>query len=64
MKKCRLIDPLGYKNLKQYKFVQTVFFVSGNEEGLINKVQNVILNNLKSLLVLMVWELKLKLLIH
>ena len=35
-------------NLSQYKFEQTVFFVTGNEEGLINKVQNIILNKQKS----------------
>ena len=37
-------------NLEQYKFVQTVFFVNGNEESLINKVQNVILNKQKSII--------------
>ena len=34
-------------NLDQYKFEKTVFFVSGNEEGLINKVQNIILSKHK-----------------
>ena len=29
-------------NLNQYKFEKAVFFVTGNEEGLINKVQNII----------------------
>ena len=33
--------------LDQYKFENTVFFVSGNEEGLINKVQNIILSKHK-----------------
>ena len=31
-------------NLDQYKFEKTVFFITGNEEGLINKVQNIILS--------------------
>ena len=31
-------------NLNQYKFEKTVFFITGNEEGLINKVQNIILS--------------------
>ena len=35
-------------NPNQYKFEKTVFFVTGNEEGLINKVQNIILNKQKS----------------
>ena len=35
-------------NPEQYKFEQTVFFVTGNEEGLINKVQNIILSKQKS----------------
>ena len=35
-------------NLDQYKFEKKVFFVSGNEEGLINKVQNIILSKHKS----------------
>ena len=35
-------------NLDQYKFEKTVFFVTGNEEGLINKVQNIILSKHKS----------------
>ena len=35
-------------NLNQYKFEKTVFFVTGNEEGLINKVQNIILSKEKS----------------
>ena len=34
-------------NLDQYKFKKTVFFVTGNEEGLINKVQNIILSKHK-----------------
>ena len=34
-------------NLDQYKFEKTVFFVSGNEDGLINKVKNIILNKHK-----------------
>ena len=34
-------------NLDQYKFEKTVFFVTGNEEGLINKVQNIILRKHK-----------------
>ena len=34
-------------NLNQYKFEKTVFFVTGNEEGLINKVQNIILSKHK-----------------
>ena len=37
-------------NPEQYKFEQTVFFVTGNEEGLINKVQNVILGKQKSVI--------------
>ena len=37
-------------NLEQYKFEQTVFFVTGNEEGLINKVQNIILSKQKSII--------------
>ena len=36
-------------NLNQYKFEKTVFFVTGNEEGLINKVQNIILSKQKSI---------------
>jgi len=35
-------------NLDQYKFEKTVFFVSGNEDGLINKVKNIILSEHKS----------------
>ena len=35
-------------NLDQYKFEKTVFFVSGNEDGLINKVKNIILSKHKS----------------
>jgi len=35
-------------NLDQYKFEKTVFFVSGNEDGLINKVNNIILSKYKS----------------
>ena len=35
-------------NLNQYKFEKTIFFVTGNEEGLINKVQNVILSKHKT----------------
>ena len=35
-------------NLDQYKFEKTVFFVSGNENGLINKVNNIILSKYKS----------------
>ena len=35
-------------NPDQYKSQQTVFFVTGNEEGLINKVQNIILYKHKS----------------
>ena len=35
-------------NLDQYKFEKTVFFISGNEEGLINKVKNIILCKHKS----------------
>ena len=35
-------------NLNQYKFEKTVFFVTGNEEGLINKVKNIILSKHKS----------------
>ena len=35
-------------NFDQYKFEKTVFFVTGNEEGLINKVQNIILSKHKS----------------
>ena len=34
-------------NLDQYKFENTVFFVSGNEDGLINKVKNIILSKHK-----------------
>ncbi len=32
----------------QYKFEKTVFFVSGNEDGLINKVKNIIISKHKS----------------
>ena len=35
-------------NLNQYKFEKTVFFISGNEDGLINKVKNIILSKQKS----------------
>ena len=35
-------------NLDQYKLEKKVFFVSGNEDGLINKVQNIILSKYKS----------------
>ena len=35
------------ENLDQYKFEKTVFLVTGNEEGLINKVQNIILSKHK-----------------
>ena len=35
-------------NLDQYKFEKTVFLVTGNEEGLINKVQNIILSKHKA----------------
>ena len=35
-------------NLDQYKFEKTVFFVSGNDEGLINKVKNIVLNKHKT----------------
>ena len=35
-------------NLDQYKFENTVFFVSGNEDGLINKVKNIILRNTRA----------------
>ena len=35
-------------NLNQYKFEKTVFFVTGNEEGLINKIQHIILSKQKS----------------
>ena len=34
-------------NLDQYKFEKKVFFVTGGEEGLINKVQNIILSKHK-----------------
>ena len=34
-------------NINQYKFEKTVFFVTGNEEGLINKVQNIIISKHK-----------------
>jgi DNA polymerase III delta subunit len=32
----------------QYKFEKTIFFVSGNEDGLINKVKNIIISKHKS----------------
>ena len=35
-------------NLNQYKLEKTVFFVTGNEEGLVNKIQNIILSKQKS----------------
>ena len=35
-------------NLDQYKFEKTVFFITGNEDGLINKVKNIILSKQKS----------------
>ncbi len=35
------------ENFNQYKFEKTVFFVTGNEESLINKVQNTILSRQK-----------------
>jgi len=35
-------------NFHKYEFEKTVFFVTGNEEGLVNKVQNIILNKQKS----------------
>jgi len=35
-------------NLNQYKFEKTVFFISGNEDGLINKIKKIILSKQKS----------------
>ena len=35
-------------NIGQYKYKKTVFFVTGNEESLINKVKNKILNDQSS----------------